>query len=212
MLIFAGVFATSFVIALSGALMPGPLFAATITASAKRGIIAGPALILGHAILELAMMTALLFGLAPFLTKDMVFACIALFGAAVLLWMGYGMIKSLPHLNIDWEAKDSANQGNLVFQGIVMSISNPYWAIWWATIGLGYILYCSTLGLPGLAVFFAGHIMGDLSWYSLVAVIVAKGRHLLTVRVYRGLISGCAAFIVCFAFYFIYSGIDRLVG
>jgi len=212
MLILAGVFATSFVIALSGALMPGPLFAATITASAKRGMIAGPTLILGHAILELAMMAAILFGLAPFLAKDMVFAFIALFGAAVLLWMSYVMIKSLPQLNIDWEAKDSSNQENLVFQGIVMSISNPYWAIWWATIGLGYILYCRTLGLPGLAVFFAGHIMGDLSWYSLVSVIVAKGRHLLTVSIYKGLIGGCAAFIVCFAFYFIYSGIGRLVG
>ncbi len=212
MLILAGVFATSFVIALSGALMPGPLFAATITASAKRGIIAGPALILGHAILEMAMMTALLFGLAPFLSKDIVFACIALFGAAVLLWMSFGMIKTLPLLNIDWEAEDSSKPGNLVYQGIIMSISNPYWVIWWATIGLGYILYCRTLGLPGLAVFFAGHIMGDLSWYSLVSVIVAKGRHLLTVRIYKGLIGGCAAFIVCFAFYFIYSGIGRLVG
>lgn len=212
MLILAGVFATSFVIALSGALMPGPLFAATITASAKKGIIAGPTLILGHAILELAMMAAILFGLAPFLTKDIVFACIALFGAAVLLWMGFGMIRTLPQLNIDWDGQNLSNPGNLVFQGIVMSISNPYWAIWWATIGLGYILYCKTLGLPGLAVFFAGHIMGDLSWYSLVSVIVAKGRHLLTIRVYRGLIGGCAAFIVCFAFYFIYSGISRIAG
>jgi threonine/homoserine/homoserine lactone efflux protein len=212
MLILAGVFATSFVIALSGALMPGPLFATTITASAERGIIAGPTLILGHAILELAMMAALLFGLAPLLTKDMVFAFIALFGAAVLLWMSFGMIKTLPQLSVDWEAKNSSNSGNLVYQGIVMSISNPYWVIWWATIGLGYILYCRTLGLSGLAVFFAGHIMGDLSWYSLVSVIVAKGRHLLTIRVYRGLIGGCAAFIACFAFYFIYSGINRLAG
>jgi len=92
MLILAGVFATSLVIAISGAMMPGPLFAATITASAKRGIIAGPALILGHAILELAMVAAILFGLAPLLTRDMVFACIALFGAAVLLWMSFSMI------------------------------------------------------------------------------------------------------------------------
>jgi threonine/homoserine/homoserine lactone efflux protein len=212
MLILAGVFATSFVIALSGAMMPGPLFAATITASAKRGIIAGPALILGHAILELAMVAAILFGLAPLLTRDMVFACIALFGAAVLLWMSFSMIKSLPKTNVDWEAHDSSNAENLVFQGIVMSMSNPYWTIWWATIGLGYILYCRTLGLPGLAVFFAGHIMGDLSWYSLVSVIVAKGRHLLTIKVYRGLIGGCAVFISCFALYFIYSGISRLAG
>jgi threonine/homoserine/homoserine lactone efflux protein len=212
MFTLAGVFATSFVIALSGALMPGPLFAATVTASAQKGIIAGPSLILGHAILEFVMLGAILYGLAPLLTRDIVFACIALFGAAVLLWMGYGMIRTLPGLSVDWEAQEAVNSGNLVFQGIVMSISNPYWTIWWATIGLGYILYCRTLGLPGITVFFIGHIMGDLVWYSLVAVIVAKGRHLLTVTVYRRLIGACAAFIVFFAFYFIYSGINRLVG
>jgi threonine/homoserine/homoserine lactone efflux protein len=212
MFILAGVFATSFVIALSGALMPGPLFAVTVTSSARRGAMAGPVLILGHAILEFVMMLAILYGLAPLLKKDVVFACIALSGAAVLLWMGYGMIRSLPGLSVDWDEQGTGEQGSLVLQGIVMSVSNPYWAIWWATIGLGYILYCRTLGLPGMAVFFAGHIMGDLVWYSLVAFIVARGRHLLTAGVYRRLIGTCAAFIVCFAFYFVYSGIKRLIG
>jgi threonine/homoserine/homoserine lactone efflux protein len=211
MFTLAGVFTTSFVIALSGALMPGPLFAATVTASAKKGIIAGPALILGHAILELAMLAAILYGLAPLLTRDVVFVFIALLGAAVLLWMSSGMIRTLPLLSVDWEAQ-AANSKNLVFQGILMSLSNPYWTIWWATIGLGYILYCRTLGLPGLAVFFIGHIMGDLVWYSLVAFIVSKGRHLLTISVYRRLIGACAVFMMCFAFYFIYSGIKRYIG
>jgi threonine/homoserine/homoserine lactone efflux protein len=212
MFILAGVFATSFVIALSGALMPGPLFAVTVTSSARRGAMAGPVLILGHAILEFVMMLALLYGLAPLLKKDVVFACIALSGAAVLLWMGYGMIRSLPGLSVDWDEQGAGEQGSLILQGIVMSVSNPYWAIWWATIGLGYILYCRTLGLPGMVVFYAGHIMGDLIWYSLVAFIVARGRHLLTGGVYRRLIGACAAFIVCFAFYFVYSGIKRLTG
>ena len=55
------IFGSSFVIALSGALMPGPLLTATIAESSRRGFIAGPLLIGGHAILEMALIGALLF-------------------------------------------------------------------------------------------------------------------------------------------------------
>ena len=40
-----GIFATSFVIALSGALMPGPVLTVTISESTKRGFWAGPLII-----------------------------------------------------------------------------------------------------------------------------------------------------------------------
>ena len=53
------IFFTSFVIALSGALMPGPLLTVTISESARRGFVAGPLLIAGHGLLELALVVAL---------------------------------------------------------------------------------------------------------------------------------------------------------
>ena len=49
------IFMTSFVIALSGALAPGPLLAACISESTKHGFKSGPLMILGHAILEIIM-------------------------------------------------------------------------------------------------------------------------------------------------------------
>ena len=91
-----------------------------------------------------------------------------------------------------------------------MSVVNPYWIIWWATIGLGYILYSWQFGLRGVAFFFAGHILADLGWYSLVAAMVAGGRHFLTDRLYRGLIAVCAVFLVVFAGYFAYAGLTKL--
>jgi threonine/homoserine/homoserine lactone efflux protein len=74
-----GIFLTSFMIAFSGALMPGPFLTATISESSKRGFYAGPLMILGHGILELALVVALIMGLAPLLTSDTVFGIIALF-------------------------------------------------------------------------------------------------------------------------------------
>ena len=48
------VFFSSFVLALSGALVPGPLFTLTVSESLRRGAKAGPLIILGHGLLEIA--------------------------------------------------------------------------------------------------------------------------------------------------------------
>jgi threonine/homoserine/homoserine lactone efflux protein len=208
---FMTIFASSFVIALSGAMMPGPLLTATISESSQRGLIAGPLLIAGHGILEVALVTALLLGLAPFLQQPAVFAATALGGAAILLWMVFFMVRSLPSLHLSW-AGERRRRSHPVVSGILMSAANPYWIIWWATIGLGYILYSWRFGLMGVAFFFAGHILADLAWYTLVAAAVAGGRRFLTDRLYRGLIAGCAVFLVLFAGYFVYAGFQAWVG
>ncbi len=205
------IFTSSFVIALSGALMPGPLLTATISESSRRGFTAGPLMIGGHAILELALVAALLMGLAPFFQKPAVFVAIAILGSCILVHMAFRMFRSLPALHLSWEV-GSTRLNHPVIGGILMSVSNPYWFIWWATIGLGYILYSRQFGLWGIAFFFAGHILADLAWYSLVSAAVAGGRYFLTDRLYRGLIAVCAAFLMVFAAYFAYAGFDKLIG
>jgi len=207
----AGIFVSSFVIALSGALMPGPLLSATISESSQRGFVAGPLMIAGHGLLELFLVTILILGLAPFFQLPAVFVVSAIAGSAILLWMAVGMLRSLPGLSLNVAPR----QGRLnhpVFSGIVMSVSNPYWIIWWATIGIGYILYSRQFGMWGLVFFFTGHILADLVWYSSVAAVVAGGRRFLTDRLYRGLIAICSVFLIAFAGYFAYAGFDKLRG
>jgi threonine/homoserine/homoserine lactone efflux protein len=203
------IFVSSFVIALSGAMMPGPLLTITISESPRRGFITGPMLIAGHAVLELALITALLLGLAPFFQMPIVFVITAMTGAFILLWMAINMFRSLPSLNIAWE-EDKTESNHPMISGILMSVANPYWIIWWATIGLGYILYSWQFGLWGIVFFFAGHVLADLSWYSFISAAVAKGKHFLNNRLYRSLIAGCAVFLVLFAFYFAYAGLEKL--
>ena len=203
------IFASSFVIALSGAMMPGTLITATLSESSRRGFIAGPLMIAGHAILEIILIACLLAGLGPLLEQESVFAVIAITGAVVILWMASGMIRSIPGLSLALEA-EGGRAGNPVVTGILMSLSNPYWIIWWATIGLGYILYSWSFGIAGLVFFFTGHILADLAWYSLVSATVAKGRRFMTDRAYRMLIAVCALFLVLFAIYFAWSGFMKL--
>ena len=204
------IFCSSFLIALSGALMPGPLLTVTVSESTRRGAIAGPLVIFGHGILELSLITALLLGMAPLLQRNDVFVFISLVGGSILLWMAFSMFKSLPGLRLD-VAPEKEKSKNLVITGILFSLANPYWIIWWASIGLGYILHSVKYGVIGVAAFFLGHILADLAWYALISFGVARGRRFFSDVFYRRLIGCCASFLVIFSCYFFYSGIERFV-
>ncbi len=194
---------TAFVIGLSGAVMPGPVLAVTITHAARQGFKAGPLITLGHGLLEAALLLALVAGLGPVLTRPTVSGAIAGVGAVILLWMGAGMLRSLPGLHLDLEASTATSAGP-VRDGVLLSLANPYWSLWWATVGLSLTAMAmqSGLGWWGLVLFWVGHVGSDLLWYSLVSVVVAKGRRFLTDTVHRVVVGVCAVFLLGFAAYF----------
>ena len=94
MLALAAIFGGSFALALSGALMPGPLLTVTVSESARIGSKAGPLLITGYGMLELLLVVALILGLGPFLKSPMVMGIIALVGGDMLVWMGIDMLRN----------------------------------------------------------------------------------------------------------------------
>jgi threonine/homoserine/homoserine lactone efflux protein len=203
------IFCTSFVLALSGALMPGPLMTVTVSESSWRGASTGPLMIFGHGLLELALVIALISGLAPILVRNDVFIFISLTGGAVLLWMGISMLRGLSQLSLDCRPADEKKSRNLVVMGIVLSAVNPYWLLWWASIGLGYIMHSLKFGMLGVAAFFLGHILADLAWYGLISFGITKGQHLFSDNSYRKLIGGCAVFLILFSCWFFFSGVQK---
>ncbi|MGO9147393.1 MAG: LysE family translocator [Desulfomonilia bacterium] len=208
MLTFLTIFATSFLIAFSGAAMPGPLMTATISESMHRGFITGPLLIAGHSMLEFALVVLLMFGLAPFLTQEWVFAAIAVIGSIMLVWMGLTMLRAVPSLSIRTDIQGGGGH-HLIMTGVLMSLANPYWSLWWATIGLGYVLYCARYGYLGIVFFFIGHCLGDLTWYSAISFAIGKGRRFLSDNHYQALIGICGVFLILLACYFAWSGMNK---
>jgi threonine/homoserine/homoserine lactone efflux protein len=215
------IFMSSFIVALSGALMPGPLLAVTVRDTSRQGFVAAPLLVLGHGILEAGLLALILLGLAEWVRGDTATSVIALAGGMMLLWMAVGMAREVRTLRLDGVGRESASgtgggdgrRASLfrpVFSGIVASISNPYWTIWWATIGLGYLLISRKLGAAGVALFFAGHILADAVWYLFIGFAVSAGRGRFTDRVYRGIVGTCALFLFFFALSFGYFGLTRL--
>ncbi|WP_319561717.1 LysE family transporter [Marispirochaeta sp.] len=207
---YISLFAGSFFLAFSGAMMPGPLLTATIGAAAQRGPSAGPLFIVGHGILELGLVALIILGIGPFLTGIWTFITISLTGSCIMLYMAYSMFRSLPSLSLT-QNPEHHDYGSLVGTGALLSVSNPYWTVWWGTIGLGLLLRAQNAGILGIASFFGGHILGDLVWYTAVSLAIWRGKRLLSDRMYRGLIALCGGVIAAFGIYFFISGIKPIM-
>jgi threonine/homoserine/homoserine lactone efflux protein len=208
--LLAGVPVTSFIVALSGALMPGPLLTLTVGEAARRGFWAGPLIILGHALLELALVLLLLAGVGVWLHRPLILGLVGVGGAITLAWMALGLFKASRHSRLEFDPHEVSGL-NPVVAGVLMSAANPYWLIWWVTIGLGYVMFSMKYGLLGVALFFVGHILADFAWYSLVSGAVAQGRRFISDRVYRGFLAGCAVFLFGFGGYFGIQGVNFLL-
>ncbi len=204
------IFFTSLVVAFSGAMMPGPLLTVTISEATRRGTWAGFYLISGHAVLELILLVGLMFGLAPLFNNEMFFTIVAFAGGLIMLWMAWGMFKSLPTLTVNSNLT-AEKENNLILSGALMSLANPYWIIWWATIGIGYIITAQKFWWTGVIIFYFGHILGDMIWYCAISFAVGKGKQLFTDKIYRILIGVCGLFLVGFSFYLVFSGLQKII-
>lgn len=202
------------IVGFSGAMMPGPVMTLLVTESARRGFIAGPLVTIGHVVLELAMVVALYFGLGDVLKQNSVAGVIGLLGGLFLLWMGIGIVRSVASGQVSFSASTQKTgerrEGNPVIAGVLTSVANPYWLLWWATVGAASLITFRSFGWAGLVAFYLGHTLADWVWNSLVAFVVATGRRLMTDRIYRGILVACGVFLILLSFYFVTSGIGFL--
>ena len=205
-----GIFATAFIVGLSGAMMPGPLLAVTVDESIRRGARAGPLLVLGHMLLESALVAAIAVGLAGILRHTVVVGLIGFAGGAAMCWMGQGMVRSAGGLSLQIRRR-TGSRLHPVVAGIVVSLANPYWTIWWATIGAGYVIIGLKWGVAGVLAFFAGHILADFAWYTLVSAAVAGGRRFISDRVYRVGVTLCGAALIAFGLWFFWTGLHAVL-
>lgn len=205
----AAIFATSFAVALSGALAPGPMFTLTFAEGARGGWLAGPFVVLGHGILELALLVLLVSGLGGFLGSPDAVGALGLAGGGVLVVMGALMLARPPALPVEGDAGRGLGYARLTAAGAITSVSNPYWTLWWATVGMGYLALSDRLGTAGIGSFFGGHILADLAWFTAVSALAASGRRFAGERLYTAVSYACGAFLVFFGGYFIYSSMTR---
>jgi threonine/homoserine/homoserine lactone efflux protein len=208
------VLSLSFVVALSGAMMPGPLLTYTVAktvASPRRGFLTGLWVTIGHAILEAALIIALLLGISELLRIRAVLLVLGTMGCAVLLYMGAGLIReALRKRTTDLDPERISSNGAPalrrlppVLGGALISMSNPYWWIWWVTVGSAFMMRfeLSLARWPALTAFFLGHEAGDLAWYLTVSSLLHWGGRRLAGGVFRIILLACGILIIAFGLY-----------
>ena len=124
------------------------------------------------------------------------------------------MLRTAGSLSLHAE-KEVSNPRRLphpIIIGLLASLSNPYWTLWWATIGLGYLVAAMKFGLWGVIAFFFGHVTADFSWYSIISLGVSRGKSLLKDKTYQIMIRVCALFLLGFGAWFLLSAKGYLTG
>jgi threonine/homoserine/homoserine lactone efflux protein len=200
---YLSIFCLSFVVALSGALMPGTLLAAVVAESAGGGRWAGPLISVGHALLEGVLLALIMLGFSGILRSTGLITAVTLAGSAFLVYSGIHMLVSLKTITLEQAMKRSSSPGRLVVAGIAVSATNPYWIVWWMTVGLGFALSAQRTGIAGIAVFFCGHITADFLWYTTVSFLIAGRRAFISERAYKIILRCCALTLIGFGIYFL---------
>ncbi len=197
----------------SGAIMPGSLLTYTIRKSLTHGPVAGLIITAGHAILELFLIIMIFLGFDAVLQSDTAQFVISILGGALLIYMGIdmlvGSIKNSVKVRLDGS---DTRSGSMFLSGIIISASNPYFLLWWAVIGLGFLLQSySAYGLAGVIIYYIGHICADFIWYLFISTIVGTTRRFLREKPYRVIISILGCLLVYFGGSFIISAVPYLI-
>ena len=201
------VFSLSFLVALSGAMAPGPLLTYTIVKSLRtrqRGFLTGAWVIGGHAVLESVLVIGLLLGVAELLRSRITVRVIGTLGGLFLVVMGAMIMRNVLRNRGQGEPADPLFvRSHPVIGGILVSMSNPYWWVWWATVGFAFMARyrISLENWKLLLAFFLGHEAGDLAWYLAVSTMVYFGRNYLKTRVYAAVLFVCGMFVSLFGVY-----------
>jgi threonine/homoserine/homoserine lactone efflux protein len=158
------------VISLSGVIVPGPLLAVTI-AKGPEGPHAGAWVGLGHGIVEMPLIALISLGFGTVLSSRPFTVGVGLLGGAMLVYLGAGIVRARGAIT----AGASDLRCRAVPAGALATLMNPYFFIWWATVGAALVVQAAAWGVTGLLLFGLVHWSCDLGWYWLVTAALARG-------------------------------------
>ena len=195
------------IISLSGVMAPGPVTAAAIAMGA-RSRYAGLALAIGHAIIEVPLIILIMFGIDKLLKATNTQMIIGLAGGTFLLLMAFKLLRNLNNGN---SPQYSYFKTTPILTGFILSAGNPYFLLWWATIGLALATSARQLGIWAFVLFAVVHWLCDCAWFQALSWASFKGTGLLGPRSQRIVLLICSLFLIGFGLFFIYNAAGTLL-
>jgi len=195
--------ATVIILTASGALAPGPLFFVTISHGIKTGTKTGITFSIAHSIIEFTLVMLLALGLLTVANEPTIKLVVGITGGAALIIFGTMQIRNSMKESEE-TSTDKKTTRNLFLIGFALTGLNPYFIIWWLTIGANLILISLEFaGLGGVIFMYICHVWVDYAWLTLVAGFAKKGAKILRLKWYRVMIAVFGAILIYFGLSFL---------
>jgi threonine/homoserine/homoserine lactone efflux protein len=214
----------------SGVLSPGPLFLANLIYGSKGGYHSGIKIALGHTIVELPIIIILaisIFEYSSFTLTEESLRMIGLIGGIAIIIFSVAQISSITRKReviADIRNKRSRNrdeatsllnrmasriEGRPIIVGIFFSAMNPFFIIWWLTVGLKLIFDSIYLfGITeGIIILFSSHTWMDYAWLAITAYLISKGRTIIRERLYSFLLLSISFILASYGLYLVVGNI-----
>jgi threonine/homoserine/homoserine lactone efflux protein len=196
----------------SGVLGPGPLFFTNIFYGLRQGSRAGLKIALGHTIIELPLIILLAAGVFTSVASIRYAGMIGLVGGVAIIGFATMQIVGVfRKKNLLQTTSPIRGEKGPFVAGIVLSAFNPFFLVWWFTVGLKLIADSATFGLAaGIAILFALHIWMDYAWFVGTAYLASKGSSFLKSKYYRLMLLALATVLMYYGAYFSLTSLGNL--
>ena len=195
---------TVVLISVSGALAPGPLFFVTVSHGIKSGTKSGIIFSIAHSLVEFTLVMLLALGLLSVANEPAAMLVVGVAGGGALIVFGAIQIRG----SFSYKAEETkTGQGatrNLFLIGLALTGLNPYFIVWWLTIGATLIfISLEFAGLAGVVFMFVCHVWVDYAWLILVSALAKRGAKILQFKWYRILMAVFGLVLIYFGFSFL---------
>ena len=201
--------ATIIILTISGALAPGPLFFATIIHGSKSGARSGLIFSVAHTVVEFSLIMLLALGLLTIANEPGVKLIIGTIGGSVLIAFGTIQIKNSINNKPNEIKKPKSSQRHLFLIGLAFTGLNPYFILWWLTVGAQLIIMSIEFAaLLGVVFMFLCHVWMDYVWLTSVSYFAKKGTNIMGLKWYKPLMIIFGLILIYFGLSFILGAVD----
>jgi len=170
----AGLIVSTVIISVSGALSPGPLTASAVAVGTRRFAKGGFLIAFGHMLFEfpyVLIIASLSSSIGFFLKNVYVSYALTLVVLVFILFFSYLMIKEgvgVMKTGTSQMSKSKSYSLNPILVGVILTGFNPYFLLWWLSVGLPLIQLSMNVGLPLLLLMYGAHVWMDYFWLTLM--------------------------------------------
>lgn len=185
-------------ISVSGALSPGPLTVSTAALGLRKGYKAGILAAMGHMIFELpfVFILCLFYSIVASILLNSFFKLG--FTAFLLIFITFfaSLLLKDAIRGVEIEKMGNPRIENPLLIGLIFTAANPYFLLWWATVGFPLIQLVINNGFPfSFAIMYSSHIWLDYAWLTMIASLTSVSKKFMKGKGFRIISLSLAIFL-----------------